>query len=209
MAILKNKLVIIAVVVLLLGGGGAYFFLFGKKEVAVAKKKGHGEEGHGENVGHGEEGHDGEAHASESGGHDDEEASKKDGEDDEEEADDEEEEEPAGGGHGGGHGESKAPVMEPFVVNLADAGGRRYLRMNLKLELKKPEESEPLLEARKPQVRDAILLLLSRKTSDQLLSAEGKTTLRTELIDQLNTVLKKKKLKKAVKNLYFTEFLIQ
>jgi flagellar FliL protein len=126
----------------------------------------------------------------------------------EEEGEEEEEEEEEGGGHGGGHGE-KGPVIEPFVVNLADPGGRRYLRLNLQLELKKPEETQPTLEARMAQMRDAVLLLLSSKTTDQLLGPTGKTALREELIAELNKVLKKKKMKKPVKNLFFTEFLIQ
>lgn len=192
MALLKNKLVLIIVAVLLLGGGGAYYFLvMGKPAEAAAKKK--SQEEHGGKDAHAEEEEQGDGdHASE-----------------EDEDEEEEEEEEHGGGHGGGHGGSKAPVMEPFVVNLADPGSRRYLRLNLKLELKKPGESEPLLEARMPQVRDAVLMLLSGKTTDQLLSVEGKAALREELIGKLNTVLKKKGLKKAVKNLYFTEFLIQ
>jgi flagellar FliL protein len=186
-ALLKNKLVLIIVAVLLLGGGGAYYFLvMGKPAAAAAKKK--GQRVHSDKDAHAEdeEQEDGEEHASE------------------EDEDDEDE-----GGHGGGHGEAKGPVIEPFVVNLADSGSRRYLRVSLKLKLKKQEESGPLLEARMPQVRDAVLMLLSGKTTDQLLSVEGKTMLRTELIDRLNTVLKKKNLKKTVKNLYFTEFLIQ
>jgi flagellar FliL protein len=77
------------------------------------------------------------------------------------------------------------------------------------VKLRKPEESEPLLEARMPQVRDAVLMHLSGKTTDQLLNPEGKTLLREELIAEINKVLKKKKLKKVVKTLYFTEFLIQ
>jgi flagellar FliL protein len=185
-ALLKNKLVLIIVAVLLLGGGGAYYFLvMGKPSGAAAKKKGQevrgGKDAHAEE----EEQEDGEAQASEE--------------------DDEEEEEE----HGDGHGEAKGPIMEPFVVNLADSGSRRYLRVSLNLELKKHEESGPLLAARMPQVRDAVLMLLSGKTTDQLLSAEGKAMLREELIDRLNTVLKRKNLKKTVKNLYFTEFLIQ
>jgi flagellar FliL protein len=60
-----------------------------------------------------------------------------------------------------------------------------------------------------PQMRDAVLLLLSSKTTDQLLGPSGKTTLREELIAELNKILKKKKMKKPVKNLFFTEFLIQ
>ncbi len=206
MALLKNKLVLIIVAVLLLGGGSAYYFLFmGKKSVAEAKKKGHGGGKHA----------DDEVHASEESGRDDEEAhesKKHKDEDDEDDEDEEEDEEEAssGGGHGGGHGEeSKGPMIDPFVVNLADAGSRRYLRTSMKLELRKAAESEPLLTERMPQVRDAILVLLSGKMSDQLLTSEGKTALRTELITLLNKVLKKKKLKKPVKNLYFTEFLIQ
>ena len=205
MALLKNKLVLIIIAVLLLGGGSAYYFLFmGKKNTVEAKKKGHDGEKHA----------DGEAHASEEHRRGEEEAheSKKQKDEDDEDEDDEDEEEAtsAGEGHGGGHGgESKGPMIDPFVVNLADAGGRRYLRTSMKLELRKATESEPFLTERMPQVRDAILLLLSGKTSDQLLTAEGKSALRTELITLLNKVLKKKKLKKPVKSLYFTEFLIQ
>lgn len=202
MAILKNKLVLIIVAVLFLGGGGTYYFLvMDKAPETSAKKKNQDKGEHGEDVQDedGEHG-SGEAHASEEDSHE-EEAS--------EEGETKEDEEEHGGGHGGGHGETKGPIMEPFVVNLADPGSRRYLRLNLKLELKKREESEPLLEARMPQVRDAVLMLLSSKTTDQLVSTEGKTALREELISQINKVLKKKKTKKAVKNLYFTEFLIQ
>ncbi|MGE0679674.1 MAG: flagellar basal body-associated FliL family protein [Candidatus Binatia bacterium] len=194
MALLKNKLVLIIVVVLLLGGGGAYYFLvMGKPSEAAAKKKGHG-------------GHDGQDVHAEDEEHEDSEAHAGEGDEGDE---DEEDDEESGGGHGGGHGAAKSPAIDPFVVNLADPGSRRYLRVNLKLKLKKQEESEPLLEARMPQVRDAVLMLLSGKTTDQLLSVEGKTMLRKELIDKLNAVLKKKGLKKAVKDLYFTEFLIQ
>lgn len=204
MALLKNKMLLIIVAVLLLGGGGAYYFLFaGKKDSTEAKKKGHHKQAE-------EEGQESEAHASADHDHEDEEAHEtKKSDDDDEEDEEEEEQEASGGGHGGEHGENKGPIIEPFIANLADAGSRRYVRLNLKLELRKAAESEPLLVERMPQVRDAVLLLLSGKTSDQLLSPEGKTTLRTELTVMLNKVLKKKKLKKAVRRLYFTEFLIQ
>lgn len=185
MAILKNKLILVIVILLLLGGGGGYYFFVMERSSTASEKKGHqGDEAHAE----------------------EEEQPEDDGQANEEH---EEEEEEAEEGHGGGHGEAKGPIIEPFVVNLADSGSRRYLRLNLKLDLRKREESQPLLEARMPQVRDAVLMLLSSKTTDQLLNTEGKTTLREELIAEINKVLKKKKLQKVVKNLYFTEFLIQ
>ena len=186
MATLKNKLVVIVAVVLLLGGGGAYYFLFMGDKSAAAEHSGKGE-----------------AYASEE--HGDDENGHGNNEEDEEENDEADEEYD----YGGGHGNAKGPILEPFVVNLADPGSRRYLRVNLKVKLRRPEESEPLLEARMPQVRDAVLMHLSSKTTNQLLSSEGKASLRKELIAEMNKVLKKKKLKKAVKNLYFTEFLIQ
>src|SRR5262245_46491763 len=101
------------------------------KQSEAAAKKGHGKDAHGDEDAHAEDSEHGdeEAHASENG-----------------ESNVEEEEEE----HGGGHGESKGPTIEPFVVNLADSGSRRYLRLNLKLELKKRAETEPLLEARMP-----------------------------------------------------------
>ena len=183
MAILKNKLVVILVVALLLSGGGAYYFLFMGDQSIAAEHKGTGEA------------HVSEEHGNEGDTHGDEE-------------DEEDEEDEHSGGHGGGHG-AKSPLLEPFVVNLADPGSRRYLRVNLKVKLRKPDESEPVLEARMPQVRDAVLMHLSSKTADQLLSSEGKTLLREELVSEINKVLKKKKMKKVVKTLYFTEFLIQ
>lgn len=188
MAILKNKLLVITVVVLLLGGGGAYYFLFMGNNPTNVGYRGKGE-----------------VHASEERGGEKDEY----GDDQNEEDNEDDEEEDYDGGYGGGHGGATSPIIEPFVVNLADPGSRHYLRVNLKVKLRKPEESEPLLEARMPQVRDAVLMYLSSKTTDQLLSVEGKISLRKELIAEINKVLKKKKLKKAVKNLYFTEFLIQ
>lgn len=188
---MKSKLLIIIVAILLLvGGGGAYYFLMlNQGESAEAKKKDRHQDGEEE---------EGEEHANTG-----EQAS---AQTDEEETAEEEE---AAEEHGGGHGESSGPRIDPFVVNLADPGSRRYLRMNLNIALKKPKEDEPLLQARMPQLRDVVLLLLSSKTSEQLRGPEGKTALRQELIDQVNQVLTKKKKKKVIKNLYFTEFLIQ
>lgn len=183
---MKSKLlIVILAVVFLAGGGGAYYFLVLNKEGSAVSKK--------SNAGHEDESDGEEMHTST---------------DEHGDAEEEEEEEEHSGGHGG-HGGNSGPQIEPFVVNLADPGSRRYLRVSIKLSLKNPKENESLLEMRMPQVRDTVLLLLSSKTADQLLGSEGKRELRQELIDQINKVLKKGKQKKIVRNLYFTEFLIQ
>ncbi len=52
-------------------------------------------------------------------------------------------------------------ALDTFIVNLADTGGNRYLRITMDLELGIPElESE--LDKRLPQIRDSILMILPK-----------------------------------------------
>ena len=104
--------------------------------------------------------------------------------------------------------ESKAPgillKMEPFIVNLLDQEGKRYLKTQFQIEVDS-EEVQKELQARTPQVRDAILLLLTSKSFSQIGVPEGKTELRTELIERINAILKGG----TIRTLYFTEFVVQ
>jgi len=95
-------------------------------------------------------------------------------------------------------------AMEPFVVNLSDPGGKRYLKTRIELEFR-GEGFQDELEARMPQLRDAVILVLSSKTIDDVQGVDGKIALRNELILRINQVLKQKK----IRNLYFTEFVVQ
>jgi len=122
------------------------------------------------------------------------------------------EEKKAEGGHGeakGGHGEGKgkeAPsnlvALPAFVVNLADPNARRYLKIVLNVEVTGNPE---LLEANQAKIRDALLMLLSTKTSQDLSTLEGKILLRKEIVDRLNQAIGQAK----VARVYFTDFVIQ
>jgi flagellar FliL protein len=94
--------------------------------------------------------------------------------------------------------------LDPFVVNLSDPGGKRYLKARIELEYN-GQEVETEITARLPQLRDAILLHLSSKMLDEVQSVDGKVELRNALIKRINQVLTSGK----VKNLYFTQFVIQ
>lgn len=98
------------------------------------------------------------------------------------------------------------PMMafQPFVVNLAGNGGKRYMKLNLEAELSSPEQNEEL-KKRLPQVRDAIILLLSSKNFADIQDIGGKNKLREELISRVNGLLKTGK----IRNVYFTEFVVQ
>ena len=125
------------------------------------------------------------------------------------------EEKKAEGGHGeakteakGGHGsgKDKAPsnnvALPAFVVNLADGNARRYLKVVLEVEMTGNPE---LLEANQAKIRDALLMLLSSKTSQDIASLEGKILLRKEIVDRLNQAIGQPK----VSRVYFTDFVIQ
>jgi flagellar FliL protein len=94
--------------------------------------------------------------------------------------------------------------METLIVNLADQGGKRYLRITMELELSAPEVMEEI-NNRMPQLRDAILMVLPSKQYSDIGSTEGKIALRDELIAKINGILKKG----TVTNIYFTEFVVQ
>jgi len=94
--------------------------------------------------------------------------------------------------------------MDPFIVNLLGDRGKRYLKTKLDLEVESQDVNSEL-KKRTPQVRDAILLLLTSKTFEDVSRPEGKIQLRNELIARINQLLQGG----AVRTLYFTEFVVQ
>lgn len=110
-----------------------------------------------------------------------------------------------GGGHEGKGEKSTVMNLEPFVVNLADPGGRRYLKLTLAMDIK-DEKLKKDLESRMPMIRDSVLLLLSSKTYNDIASVAGKLKLRTEILKIINNALGSGS---QVHELYFSELVIQ
>lgn len=94
--------------------------------------------------------------------------------------------------------------MEPFIVNLQDANGDRYLKLVLQLEVSDPEGVKEL-NMLKPKLRDNILDLLSAKTYRELMDVSGKQRLKEEITIRINSFLTTTK----VSRVYFTEFIVQ
>jgi flagellar protein FliL len=110
-----------------------------------------------------------------------------------------------------------AMVLEPLLVNLADAGGSSYVRVALTLRVADVADKKGARangEKNKDDkgtddgvaaVRDTVLTVLGRQTADGLLAANGKEHLKTELkaaLAEHNADLK-------VKDVFFTDFLVQ
>jgi len=95
-------------------------------------------------------------------------------------------------------------AMEPFIVNLADNNGERYLKLAVQLEISDPKGVSEL-DQLKPKLRDNVLDLLSAKSFKELADMAGKQRLREEIAMRLNSFLTAGK----VSRVYFTEFVIQ
>jgi len=99
----------------------------------------------------------------------------------------------------------KVVSLDTFIVNLADPGGNRYLRVTMDMEVSGGKTPEEEITRRTSQLRDAILMILPTKRFSDIVSTEGKTALRDELIGALNGLLNTSK----VSRIYFKEFVIQ
>jgi flagellar FliL protein len=109
-------------------------------------------------------------------------------------------------GGAGAHRPGLGPMLafDPFIANLADEGGKRYLKATFQVEFF-GAAVPPEANARLPQVRDLVLTLLTSKSFDEVRTPVGKQQLREEIIDRLNQVIERD----AVKAVYFTEFIVQ
>jgi len=99
--------------------------------------------------------------------------------------------------------------LETFVVNLSD-DDRTYLRVGIDLAVVEPEAKKGEKEGAESsgnvaEIRDTILGVLTATESTALMTSEGKQHIKEVLRNTLNTRIPELK----VRDVYFTEFLIQ
>jgi len=99
--------------------------------------------------------------------------------------------------------------LEGFTVNLADPEESHFLRVTIELAIDRlPEGADKAKLAQSlpvPRMRDAILSVLTVCKADELLTPEGKAQLKKNLLDALNRAVPEL----GVREIYFTEFLVQ
>jgi flagellar FliL protein len=94
-------------------------------------------------------------------------------------------------------------ALEPFLVNLADKEESRFVKTTFQLGLADDfkEDDKSSIAA----MRDSIITLLSSKTADQILTAQGKDKLREEIRSRINAISPKIK----VLEVYIVDFVVQ
>ncbi len=113
----------------------------------------------------------------------------------------------AGGGHGAAGatpGVSTVFTLEPFIVNIYDGQELRYLKVKVELEMSNAAV-KPELEGRLAAIRDAILVVLTTKTLQEIQDAQGKNQLREEILTAISKIVAQGKVSKV----YFTDFVVQ
>ncbi len=118
----------------------------------------------------------------------------------------------ADGGHGAAptgdaHGAAGATTifpLEPFIVNIYDGQDLRYLKVKVELDMANPAIKQEL-EGRLAPIRDAILVVLTTKTLQEVQDVQGKNQLREEILTAISKIVAQGKVTKV----YFTDFVVQ
>ena len=126
---------------------------------------------------------------------------------------------------------AKPPVylpMDNMVINLADPGGERIAQVGITLVVA-DEKAGVTVKAYLPTIRSGVLMLVSQRTAEELLLAEGKEKLAKDILreasipfgggddedhDEEDAASKKKKKKKVqveypVTAVLFSSFIVQ
>lgn len=116
-----------------------------------------------------------------------------------------------GGGAGAGttRGSDYANIgpmypLESFTLNLLSDGGARYVKCTMQLE-QNTDLLQAELDKKMAVIRDVIIRTLTSKTFEEVSTTKGKERLKDELVGKINEVLTDG----FVKNIYFTDFVVQ
>jgi len=102
----------------------------------------------------------------------------------------------SGGEEEGGGGARKGAAVVPptfmpidnMVVNLADPGGDRFAQIGITLELADAKTADQIKHVL-PSIRSSILVLVSQRTADELLTREGKEKLAFDVLREVSRPL--------------------
>jgi flagellar protein FliL len=110
-----------------------------------------------------------------------------------------------------GEGEAKAslfyPIDPPLVVNFEDGSAVRFLQISMEV-MGKDQKGIDSVQRNIPLIRNNLLLLMSNRDYQSLMSREGKEKLRQEALTEIRAVQKKQG-GADVEDLLFTSFVVQ
>ena len=112
-----------------------------------------------------------------------------------------------------GHGEDAAKgsmfyaIDPPLVVNFEDGSAVRFLQISMEV-MAKDQKAIDSVQKNMPLIRNNLLLLMSNRDYQSMMSREGKEKLRAEALAEIRAVQKKQG-GEDVDDLLFTSFVVQ
>jgi flagellar FliL protein len=98
------------------------------------------------------------------------------------------------------------PLQPKLIVNLA--GRHHYLRADVQLMIQGKQRLEEI-QKYLPAIRHALIMLLSNLSPEQAADVEAREKLRQEALQEVRKVLDQYAQSQGLKDLFFTEFLVQ
>ncbi|MBI5308518.1 MAG: flagellar basal body-associated FliL family protein [Planctomycetes bacterium] len=95
--------------------------------------------------------------------------------------------------------------VDTIVVNLSGSNARRYLKAKVNLEAK-DAETKKKIETKTIPIKDRLISILSSKTLEDIDGLEGQESLRVEIKNNIDSILK---IENGVLQVYFSEFVVQ
>lgn len=99
--------------------------------------------------------------------------------------------------------------LENMVVNLADPGGNRFAQVGITLQVDSQATSDAI-KLFMPSVRNGVLLLLSQRTTEELLVVQGKEQLAADIIAEISRQLGYEgRRQNPIQAVLFSSFIVQ
>jgi flagellar FliL protein len=120
----------------------------------------------------------------------------------------------------GGHGEAAehaeplvinttyVPIPAPIVVNIPGVSRARTVKMNISFSVASPELAEKL-KKHLPLLQAEILSFVTTQDADVLMTVEGQTAFRTELLARVQALMEAEEHEKLIDRVLFTGFVMQ
>ncbi|AMM25035.1 flagellar basal body protein FliL [Variovorax sp. PAMC 28711] len=87
--------------------------------------------------------------------------------------------------------EKHAPTylpLESMVVNLADGSGERFAQIGVTLDIDNEKTAEKI-KTYMPAIRSSVLMLVSQRTSEELLRRDGKEKLANDIVTEVSRAI--------------------
>ncbi len=96
----------------------------------------------------------------------------------------------------------------PLVVNFEESSAVRFLQIGMDIMARDSETIEAV-ERHMPLIRNNLLLLISNRDYQKLMTREGKDELRKEALAEVKKIMRKEADEADVEDLLFTSFVVQ